>query len=256
MSIFDLSNKTVVITGASGGIGLALVKGFVKASAKVVAADLNPAPVDEAMNGHERVLGLSLDVTDEMAIRAMLSATRARFGPIDALINNAGIKSAETLLDGDGDKIAKTLSVNTDAVLNLTRMVYADSLYERGGRIINIGSSISSRGAIFNYQAGGADYCFSKAIVHDLTRLLAFEAAPQNVTVNAVAPGIIQTPMHERDEEGNQGTARRTHSAWPHRSAGGSRRRDDFPGIRCRVLHHRAGAPCERRHADERLSRP
>ncbi len=201
MSIFDLSNKTVVITGASGGIGLALVKGFVKASAKVVAADLNPAPVHEAMHGHERVLCLSLDVTDEFAIRAMLSATRARFGPIDALINNAGIKSAESLLDGDGDKIAKTLSVNTDAVLNLTRMVYADSLHKRGGRIINIGSSISSRGAIFNYQAGGADYCFSKAIVHDLTRLLAFEAAPQNVTVNAVAPGIIQTPMHERDEE-------------------------------------------------------
>ena len=201
MTIFDLSGKTVVITGASGGIGLALVRGFVQASAKVVAADLNPLPVKEAMGGHSRVLALSLDVTDEAAIQAMLAVTRDHFGPVDALINNAGIKSAEPLLNGDGDKIAKTLSVNTEAVLSLTRQVYADSLHQRGGRIVNIGSSISSRGAVLNYQAGGADYCLSKAIVHDLTRLLAYEAAPLNVTVNAVAPGIIQTPMHERAEE-------------------------------------------------------
>ena len=201
MTIFDLSGKTVVITGASGGIGLALVKGFVRASAKVVAADLNPEPVENAMRGHERVLALSLDVTDKAAIKAMLAVTRDHFGPVDALINNAGIKSAEPLLNGDGDKIARTLSVNAEAVLNLTRQVYADSLRQRGGRIVNIGSSISSRGAVMNYQAGGADYCLSKAIAHDLTRLLAYEAAPLNVTVNAVAPGIIQTPMHERAEE-------------------------------------------------------
>ena len=85
--------------------------------------------------------------------------------------------------------------------MNLTRLVYEDSLKKSGGRIINIGSSISSRGAIFNSQAGGADYCYSKAIVHDLTQLLAYEAAPQGITVNAIAPGIIHTPMHGRPAE-------------------------------------------------------
>jgi NAD(P)-dependent dehydrogenase (short-subunit alcohol dehydrogenase family) len=72
---------------------------------------------------------------------------------------------------------------------------------EGGGRIINIGSSLSSQGAVFNYQAGGADYCLSKAMVHDLTKLLAYECAPLGINVNGIAPGIIDTPMHGRPRE-------------------------------------------------------
>lgn len=201
MSIFNIRGKIVVITGASGGIGMALVKGFSDAGANVVAADLDPSRVDAAMADRKNVLCIALDVTDGEGIEDMLKATRERFGPVEVLVNNAGIKSAERLFDGDPSKIKRTLAVNTDAVLNLTRAVYANSLKYRGGRILNIGSSISSRGAVFNYQAGGADYCYSKAIVHDLTQLLAYEAAPQNVTVNAIAPGIIHTPMHDRPAE-------------------------------------------------------
>jgi 3-oxoacyl-[acyl-carrier protein] reductase len=70
-----------------------------------------------------------------------------------------------------------------------------------GGRIVNIGSSVSSRAAVFNYQAGGADYCLSKAMVHSITQLLAFEAARHGVTVNAIAPGIVDTPLHGRPTE-------------------------------------------------------
>ena len=201
MSIFDLSGKTVFVTGASGGIGLALVKGFADAHANVVAADLDPAAVDVAMAGNDSILPIFLDVTDPAGIQAALSRAREKFGPIDVLVNNAGIKSAERLMDGDWEKIKRTLAINADAVLNLTRFVYADSLKDRGGRVINVGSSISSRGAVLNYQAGGGDYCYSKAIVHDLTQLLAYEAAQDGVTVNAVAPGIIHTPMHGRPAE-------------------------------------------------------
>jgi len=68
----------------------------------------------------------------------------------------------------------------------------------KGGRIVNVGSSLSSQGAVFNYQAGGGDYCLSKAIVHDLTKLLAYECAPLSINVNAIAPGIVDTPMHGR----------------------------------------------------------
>ena len=201
MHIFDLAGKTVFVTGASGGIGLALVKGFVEASANVVATDLNPEPVAAAMAGNDRVMPIALDVSDASGIGEALAQARAHFGPVDILINNAGVKSGERLIDGDRKKIQHTLSINTEAVLNLTRLVYEDSLKKSGGRIINIGSSVSSRGAIFNYQAGGADYCYSKAIVHDLTQLLAYEAAPQGITVNAIAPGIIHTPMHGRPAE-------------------------------------------------------
>lgn len=201
MSMFDLTGTTALITGASGGIGLALVQGFLEAGANVVAADLNPQTVDNARSGNGRVLPITLDVLDLDGIRTVLATARNRFGPIDVLVNNAGIKSAERLMDGDRSKIQRTLAINTDAVLDLTRIVFDDSLKGRGGRVINIGSSISSRGAIFNYQAGGADYCYSKAIVHDLTRLIAYEVAPEGVTVNAIAPGIIHTPMHGRPVE-------------------------------------------------------
>ena len=201
MTMFDLTGKTALVTGASGGIGLALGKGFVDAGANVVAADLNPSVVATAMAGNDGVMPVAMDVSDEAEIKSVLGQARARFGPIDILVNNAGIKSSERLMDGDRAKIQQTLAINTDAILDLTRLVYEDSLKGRGGRVINIGSSISSRGTVFNYQAGGADYCYSKAIVHDLTHLLAYETAPEGVTVNAVAPGIVHTPMHGRPVE-------------------------------------------------------
>ncbi len=201
MGMFDLTGKTALVTGASGGIGLALVKGFVDSGANVVAADLNPAAVESAMASNECVMPVRLDVSDEAGIKGVLALVRERFGPLDVLVNNAGIKSAERLMDGDRQRIQHTLTINADAVLDLTRLVYHDSLKDRGGRVINVGSSVSSRGAVFNYQAGGADYCLSKAIVHDLTQLLAYETAPYCVTVNAVAPGIVHTPMHGRPAE-------------------------------------------------------
>ncbi|WP_371229268.1 SDR family NAD(P)-dependent oxidoreductase [Roseovarius sp. 2305UL8-3] len=201
MSIFDLNGKTALVTGASGGIGLALVKGFSDAGAKVVATDLDPSAVEAATAGNANVMPVTLDVSDDKGIKTVLANAREIFGPVDILVNNAGVKSAERLMDGDRAKIQRTLAINTDAVLSLTRLVFEDSLRDRGGRIINIGSSISSRGAVLNYQAGGADYCFSKAIVHDLTQLIAYEAAPAGVTVNAVAPGIVHTPLHGRPAE-------------------------------------------------------
>tara|TARA_B100001059_G_C17823841_1_gene580063 strand:- start:1430 stop:2185 length:756 start_codon:yes stop_codon:yes gene_type:complete len=200
MNSFDLSGKTVFITGAAGGIGLALVKAFVEASANVIATDLNPAPIRDSIKS-DRILPFALDVSNSNEIKNALTQARTHYGPVDILINNAGIKSNERLIDGNVDKIQNTLLINAEAVLSLTRLVYEDSLKDFGGRIINIGSSISSRGAIFNYQAGGADYCYSKAIVHDMTQLLAYEAASQNVTVNTIAPGIIQTPLHGRPAE-------------------------------------------------------
>ena len=140
MSIPDLAGKTVLVTGASGGIGLALVKAFVAANANVVATDLNPEPVAAAMVGNDRVLPVGLDVSDSSAIVDALAQSRAHFGPIDILVNNAGVKSGERLIDGDRAKIQHTLAVNTEAVLNLTRHVFEDSLKKMA-----VESSISVR---------------------------------------------------------------------------------------------------------------
>jgi NAD(P)-dependent dehydrogenase (short-subunit alcohol dehydrogenase family) len=141
---------------------------------------------------------MAMDVTDEADVANVIDEVTERFGPLHVLVNNAGVKSAEPLLTGDNDKARRTLEINANAILLCSKLAIARSMREGGGRIINIGSSLSSQGAVFNYQAGGADYCLSKAVVHDLTKLLAYECAPLGINVNGIAPGIIDTPMHGR----------------------------------------------------------
>ncbi|MCA0025919.1 MULTISPECIES: glucose 1-dehydrogenase [unclassified Mesorhizobium] len=199
-----MSGKTVLVTGAGGGIGAAIVNAFLASGANVVATDASSEALTRTygmVEANGQPLTLAMDVTSEQDIVRVLDIVAERFGRLDVLVNNAGIKSAESLLCGDKAKIDRTMLINSDAVLLCSKSVVQRFLRDGGGRIVNIGSSLSSQGAVFNYQAGGADYCFSKAVVHDLTKLLAYECAPMGVNVNAVAPGIIDTPMHGRPKE-------------------------------------------------------
>ncbi|MFE4668690.1 SDR family NAD(P)-dependent oxidoreductase [Streptomyces sp. NPDC056716] len=204
--LFDVTGKVVVITGAAGGIGRALVKGFADAGATVIAADLAQDAVtalagewDDGDDGDVR--GVALDVADPAQLSRVVDDTVARHGRIDVLINNAGVKSDQSILTGARDRWDRTLDINAGSVLALSRLVVEKSMRQHGGAIINTGSSVSSRAAVLNYQAGGADYCLSKAMVHSLTQLLAYETAPLGITVNAIAPGIVDTPMHGRPTE-------------------------------------------------------
>ncbi|MFI0846532.1 SDR family NAD(P)-dependent oxidoreductase [Mesorhizobium sp. IMUNJ 23232] len=199
-----MSGSTILVTGAGGGIGAAITGAFLSTGANVLATDANSDALAKALEGVEggdRAVTLSMDVTSESDIRRVMEVVAERFGKLDALVNNAGIKSGERLLSGDQAKIDRTMKINSDAVLLCSKLVVERFMRDTGGRIINIGSSLSSQGAVFNYQAGGADYCFSKAVVHDLTKLLAYECAPLGINVNGVAPGIIDTPMHGRPRE-------------------------------------------------------
>ncbi|MER9216188.1 glucose 1-dehydrogenase [Mesorhizobium sp. M0663] len=202
--IFTMSGKTVLVTGAGGGIGAAIVNAFLASGANVVATDASSEALTRTygtLEANGKPVTLAMDVTSEHDIVRVLDAIAERFGRLDVLVNNAGIKSAESLLSGDKAKIDRTMRINSDAVLLCSKLVVHRFLRDGGGRIVNIGSSLSSQGAVFNYQAGGADYCFSKAAVHDLTKLLAYECAHLGVNVNCVAPGIIDTPMHGRPKK-------------------------------------------------------
>lgn len=202
--LFSTPGNTVLVTGAGGGIGAAIVAAFLSNGANVIATDANQDALERALakvEGGEKAVTMSMDVTSEEDIERVMDAVAERFGRLDALVNNAGIKSAESLLSGDKAKIDRTMEINSGAVLLCSKLVVHRFMKEGGGRIVNIGSSLSSQGAVFNYQAGGADYCFSKAVVHDLTKLLAYECAPYGINVNGVAPGIIDTPMHGRPRE-------------------------------------------------------
>ncbi len=198
-----LNRKNVLVTGAGGGIGAAITLAFNQAGAKVFATDTDVDSLRQVLKTYpelDDVTLMAMDVTDERNVNEVIKQITIHFGSLNILVNNAGIKSAESLLKGNHVQVKKTLQVNSDSILLCSRVAIATSM-GRGGRIINVGSSLSSQGAVFNYQAGGADYCLSKAIVHDLTKLLAFECAPLGINVNAIAPGIIDTPMHGRPRE-------------------------------------------------------
>lgn len=201
---FSVSDRTVLVTGAGGGIGSAIANAFRQGGANVLATDTNLENLRDTLarlpygNG---ILPLSMDVAREEDVARVLDEVARRFGRLDVLINNAGIKSAQPLLNGNADKIERTIQINSVAVLRCSKLAIERFMKTKGGRIVNVGSSLSSQGAVFNYQAGGADYCLSKAIVHDVTKLLAYECAPLNINVNAIAPGIIDTPMHGRPRE-------------------------------------------------------
>jgi 3-oxoacyl-[acyl-carrier protein] reductase len=200
--LFEVQDKVVVVTGAAGGIGKALTRGFAEAGAVVVATDLDGDAVvaaAEEVGDESPVTTHALDVADDAAIERVLGDVLAEHGRIDVLVNNAGIKSDQSALEGDLERWDRTVDVNARSVLIMSRLAIRGM--RGGGRIVNIGSSVSSRAAVFNYQAGGADYCLSKAMVHSITQLLAFEAAKHGVTVNAIAPGIVDTPLHGRPTE-------------------------------------------------------
>jgi 3-oxoacyl-[acyl-carrier protein] reductase len=201
--LFDVTGKVAIITGAAGGIGRALVEGFADAGATVIAADIAKDAVTALRKefGAGNVTGVAVNVADNAQLARVVDDVVARYGRVDVLVNNAGIKSDQSILSADSDRWDRTLDINAGSVLALSRIVIDKSMRQLGGAIINIGSSVSSRAAVLNYQAGGADYCLSKAMVHSITQLLAYETAPLGITVNAIAPGIVDTPMHGRPTE-------------------------------------------------------
>lgn len=204
-NLLGVDDKRVLVTGAAGGIGRALAQGFAQAGASVILLDRYEAAVIKVAatlkNEGLDVTGLALDVTDAVGIERALDAALSSTGRLDVLVNNAGVKSNQSVLKGRTDAWERTMDINARSVFTLSRLAIRRYMRSNGGSIINIGSSVSSRAAVLNYQAGGADYCLSKAIVHALTQLLAYEAAPHGITVNAIAPGIVDTPMHGRPLE-------------------------------------------------------
>src|SRR5207247_1803472 len=137
------------------------------------------------------------DVADERSVAAALAQSVAQLGRPAILVNNAGILHLQRLPELEPAAWDRLMAVNVRGVYLCTRAV-APFMIESGyGRIVNLGSSLSSRGSVFNTWGGGADYCASKAAVQAFTRTVAQELAPYGITVNAVAPITTDTPMHE-----------------------------------------------------------
>ena len=189
--MFDLSGKTALVTGASGGIGRAIASTLHAQGAHVVLSGTRREALD-ALAGElgERTSVAPCDLGDGAAVDALIGQAEAGGGPIDILVSNAGLTRDGLILrmkDEDWDLVMR---VNLEAYFRLSRTVLRGMMKRRWGRIIGITSVVGVTG-----NPGQTNYAASKAGMIGFSKALAQEAASRNITVNCVAPGFITSPM-------------------------------------------------------------
>lgn len=191
----QLAGKVAIVTGAASGIGNAIARRFLEEGAKVVAVDLRIDGLEEALG--ENAFAVATDVSDDGAVAAMVAAGVDRFGRIDVLVNNAGIVGKIVRLhEITTEQFTRVMNVNVMSQFYAMRAIIPHFLAQGGGCIVNM-ASLSS----YPPYTAPADYCASKAAVKRLTESAAYEYAEDNIRVNAVAPGIIETPIYKDMDE-------------------------------------------------------
>ncbi len=191
--IFDLSGRVAIVSGGSRGIGKAIAERYALAGAKVVLSSRRQAALDEAARviyeaGGEAV-GIAAHNGDKQALKALVEATTERYGRLDILVNNAATNPHfGAVLDADDSHWRKTLEVNLMGNVWLTQAAVAQMRAGGGGKIINVASIVGLNPGRFQ-----GIYSLTKAAVISLTKTLATELGPDNIQVNAIAPGLVKT---------------------------------------------------------------
>jgi len=191
--MLDLTGKVALVTGASRGIGRAIATALARQGATVVAAARgdNAADTVAAITvAGGRAHAVALDVTDAAALEALPAAVVAAHGRLDILVNNAGITRDQLLLRMKRDDWDAVLATNLTGAYALTQAALRPMLKQRGGRIIAVSSVVGQMG-----NAGQANYAASKAGLIGFAKAVAREVASRGITVNVIAPGLIDTDM-------------------------------------------------------------
>ena len=200
-----LAGKVAIVTGGSRGIGRAIVELFAAEGADVTLFYRDQAAAAQevvvaAQSAGAKVGAEQVDVRDSKACAAAVDRVAERAGRIDILVNNAGMIRDNQLAAMDDEDVSLVLDTNVGGVFNVTRAVVPHMIVQRSGKIINLSSVAGEKGG-----RGQTNYAASKGAINAFTRALAVELAPRKITVNAVAPGVIETEMSQavRDMAGD-----------------------------------------------------
>ena len=194
-----LAGQVAIVTGGSRGIGRAIVQRLAAAGVEVIFTYRdNAAAANEVIASvpGAKISAEAVDVRDSAACAAFAEKVFDRTGRIDLLVNNAGVVRDNALAALEDDDIKTVLETNVNGTLNMARAIAPYMISKRRGKIINMSSVAGEKGG-----RGQANYAASKGAINALTRALAVELAPRNITVNAVAPGVIDTEMSKAVRE-------------------------------------------------------
>ena len=201
--MFDLSQQTALVTGASGGIGGAIARAFHKNGATVALSGTRTEALEALAKelGGERVFVLQADLSSPDDVERLAKDAEQAMGRIDILVNNAGLTKDGLILRMKDEDWSKTLDVNLTAAFRLCRAASKGMMKRRFGRILNMASIVAVTG-----NPGQTNYVSSKAGLIGLTKSLALEVASRGITVNAIAPGFIASPMTDalNDDQKNR----------------------------------------------------
>jgi len=227
MKLFDLSGRVAIVTGGNGGIGLGMARGLAAAGAAVVVAgrdqDKSKAAVSELEGLGAKALALAVDVTSQESCRALVQQSVEQLGRLDVLVNNAGTNLRKQPEEYALEEWHMILETNLTSAFMCSQAAYPAMKQAGGGKIIMIGSMMSIFGASFT-----APYAATKGGIVQLSRALACAWAKDNIQVNAVLPGWIDTALTRRARRDIAGLQERVEARTP---AGRWGDPDDFAGI-------------------------
>jgi len=193
-NLFDLTGRRVLVTGSSRGIGLALARGLGRAGAELILNGRNSETLQKAVESLKadglQAVGKCFDITDENAVIETIIAIESDLGPIDILINNAGIQRRFTLLEMEKKAWDEVIGTNLTGAFLVSRAIAKGMISRKAGKIINICSMMSevARPTVGNYTA-------AKGGLKMLTRAMTVEWAPHNIQINGIGPGYFETEM-------------------------------------------------------------
>jgi len=194
--MFDLEGKVALVTGSAQGIGRAIALNLAEGGARIVLTDMREAKLDEVVKEIEaqggKAIRFVVDVTEREAVKRVVDQVLETWEKVDILVNNAGITRDSLVMRMKVEDWQAVLKTNLDGAFYCIQAVLPSMVRQRYGRIVSIASVVAQAGNV-----GQANYIASKAGIIGLTKGVAAEVARRNITVNAVAPGFIATPMTE-----------------------------------------------------------